>query len=315
MVSNLVVKIKSFIKSKNKYNNPLDALGYVMSEYMYSGKLPNIGDLGEFDIYFKNICGICDDLKKNGLESYDFLNPHNIGLKNGRMVYFDIGYSMDQEFDMDSAINLYEGESPKNLIPIANKIFDFWGITNPKLIGSGMNGLAFRNGDRVYKITTDLSEGNNAKKLVGKNCEYLVNYHRVSAFNVNQNKVFYIEMEYLKTNPNKIGKLYNKINDLIETRLIEQAKKQQGMNETKKVIKNTLREMFIEKNEGKSKIYNDLTNLKQELELSDLEFAEAIQNGCVRKEFDIANQYFLLVKQSNGNKLVSANDPKLLNEY
>ena len=203
------------------YEDSLEELNDLVYRYLYFGDFPQL-DYGELEPIMLNIKGICDNLKDLDIMSGDFLNPENIGFRGEKMVYFDIGFGDDEDLDKfdSNAITIDENSENHKLYSVGEKIFQMQNMEVPRVIGSGNFGLAFSDGNVVYKITKDLSEGSNASKLIGKNLEYLVNYYRTIPFKYDGGRYYYIEMEQLKTNPQKALSNFKALNRFLENSLV-----------------------------------------------------------------------------------------------
>ena len=221
----ILEEIKKFINenSQNYGIDPhLESLNTLVNLYMYMGDFPRHLDFGEYEDIIENILGICDEMKSYDINSVDFLNPENIGFKDGKMAYFDIGFGLDEddesEFDSNT-LTLDEDLSGHKLFPIAKRIFELQNIESPELLGAGHFGLAFKKGDVVYKITTDLTEGKNVRNIIGINNEYLADYYKSVPFKYKGENYYYLELEYLETNPQKVLEMYQKIDSFISKKM------------------------------------------------------------------------------------------------
>lgn len=156
---------------------------------------------------FESLLNIIKQLRRNGINSTD-IHPDNLGLKpDGSLAMFDLGGSYDwMNFNKDlESIVLEEN----NLL---RKIKEILGIKHSKFLGSGAYGYAHDIGNnRVLKITDDVSEAVNSKKLIGKNNKYLSNIYDVRAFRTTSGKIYYvIILEKLKKD-SRISKIYDNL--------------------------------------------------------------------------------------------------------
>lgn len=192
--------MKIFISENIKKENPLknfifqDFLEWyemnALSEYQINyAKEYVLNNKKELYPFFKNLLVILDELKKYNLPFSDISNPKNWGIKNKHYALFDIGYGDRTRFDVDVDEIIDEDQSdyitrdgekiykktPKDL---REKILKHFNVENATYLNSGYFGDVFDIGNnKLLKITNDANEAKNAKKIIGKNLEYVANIY------------------------------------------------------------------------------------------------------------------------------------------
>lgn len=150
---------------------------------------------------FYQIKLIIDDLRKNNINTGDFLNTSNLGLKsNGDLAMFDIGFGdyfegfAKEPEELDLTENQTLLDKIKTKLNIKEKTHN---------IGGGMFGWAHDIGNnKVLKITKDKSEAVNSQKIIGKNLKHLANVFDVKKLKTNNKEYYLIILEKLKTDTN-----------------------------------------------------------------------------------------------------------------
>lgn len=169
--------------------------------------IPEFYDKEKLKWLFYQIKSIIDDLRKNNINTGDFLNTSNWGLKqDGNLAMFDIGFGDYFEgFNKEpEELDLKENQTLLDKIKTKLNIKD-----KSNNIGSGMFGWAHDIGNnKVLKITKDKSEAVNSQKIIGKNLKHLVNVFDVKKFKNNDKEYYLIILEKLKVDPN-IDILFN----------------------------------------------------------------------------------------------------------
>lgn len=174
----------------------MPSLSKIVKTYYDTGDVDvsiSIPDAGQKWL-FNNILDVCDELNKFDIKCGDILNADNWGIKNNKLVFFDVGNAQDKTFSGD--VPLIEAVIPR---PI-QRIFAALGVSG-EYLGSGTNGHAYKLSDgRVLKQTTDRSEAVNSKKLIGQNVEHLANVYNVYKLKENEN-IYIIILEYIPQSP------------------------------------------------------------------------------------------------------------------
>jgi 2'-5' RNA ligase len=190
--------------------------------------------------HFYDLIDIADEVRKNNIDSYDFINSSNLGYKkNGKLGFFDIGFGdyfkkpkekIEKLAMQEDGTTLYSGaegstdfnEKPLDMqeaiedIPkilgdmkiddFASKIANKLGHEVTDFLGSGTQGYAFElsNGE-VMKITSDKTEALEAMKLVGKDNKHLGGFNKV--YRLPNKNIYIILRESLDVDQNKYLKL------------------------------------------------------------------------------------------------------------
>jgi hypothetical protein len=189
--------------------------------------IPDFSNEEKLKWLFYQIKSIIDDLRKNNINTGDYLNTSNWGLKqDGNLAMFDIGFGdYFEDFDEEPReLDLKENDTLLDKIKTKLNIKD-----KSQNIGSGMFGWAHDIGNnRVLKITKDKSEAVNSQKIIGKNLKHLANVFDVKKFKTNDKEYYLIILEKLKTDPN-INVLFESLknffddirNEHLDKRIIE----------------------------------------------------------------------------------------------
>lgn len=181
------------------------SLSKIIKTYYDTGNIDvstSIPDVGQRWL-FNNILDVCDELNKFDIKCGDLLNTDNWGMKNNKLVFFDMGNG--EERNVSGNVPIVEASIPR---PI-QRVFDVLGVSG-EYIGSGTNGHAYRLSDgRVLKQTTDRSEAVNSKKLIGHSVEHLANIYNVYKLRENEN-IYIIILEYIPQHPS-LEKLLNNL--------------------------------------------------------------------------------------------------------
>ena len=177
-----------------------------------------------------NFLGLAKDLVRYKIYSID-THGENIGFKkNGNIAYYDIGYSDKKKYGQynqlqieEKKINEYVSDinpllTSKNItieqlgLKLAEKL-NLKVDSDFKLLGKGSQGYAFKiNDDIALKITTDLTEVNEAKALLGKKNKYLGDFYDVYRLKKPYNNIFIIVREYLDVDNIRYIQLRNESN-------------------------------------------------------------------------------------------------------
>jgi hypothetical protein len=162
---------------------------------------------------FDNILLIIDELKNNNINTYDYKNMGNLGIKdNGNLAMFDLGFGdyfekfekLPEELDLIADNNLHK------------KILTRLGFKKSKELGSGFFGHAFDVGDnKVMKITKDKSEAVNSNKIKDKKMNHIANIYDVKQITIRNSIYYIIILEKLKTTIN-FQKIYDDLSNFID---------------------------------------------------------------------------------------------------
>lgn len=202
----------------------LDDFIDVIYDYYENGERYAYEDeLGDLKWAYENLIQIMDELISLNIPTFDFINPENLGVRDGVLIFFDPGFGdfSDSNFH-DSAVNLDENVFGHNEVDAnimreaAKRAFKYFNVPgSPKFIGRGVFGIAYSVNDRVYKITTDLTEGYNIKNLINKKPKFLAQYYRAIPITYLKHELYFIEVELLETNPIQIKTLFKQLNKRI----------------------------------------------------------------------------------------------------
>lgn len=181
-----------------------------------TGEMPEIPKIQKSKLrwLFYGLINIVKELNELGIETSDYTNVRNLGLKtNGRLGMFDIGFGNAYESDEEIERIMVGSDT----LQVLDRIKDILGIKyDTKYLGSGMFGHAHYIGNkRVLKLTTDKSEAVNSKKIMGRKNNTISNIYDVRAFETTKGKRYYvIILEYLQ--PLKgLNNLYMELEDEI----------------------------------------------------------------------------------------------------
>lgn len=149
---------------------------------------------------FDQMINLCKELRFYRINSTDFLNTNNWGVKkDGSLGVFDIGFG-DYFDDFDDA------NKPKNLeisdveeTGLLKNILSKYDIKEATLLGSGLFGHAHDIGNnRVLKITKDKTEAINSKRIEGKKLKHVADIYNVDYFERSGKTYYVIILEKLK---------------------------------------------------------------------------------------------------------------------
>lgn len=155
------------------------------------------------------------DLLRLGIKSNDYIEPKNLGYKDGILTYFDIGGCRVPEPNIhtDDIISLPESAEVLDEVvkrdvadSIANQIAQKYGHGTPKYVGEGMFGIAYDIGNNmVLKVTGDKSEANENLELIGKPLKYIAKPYKVFSVKSKsgETETYVIILEKLRTDPAK----------------------------------------------------------------------------------------------------------------
>ncbi len=174
----------------------------IVYQYYENGEKPSITfEDKKLRWMFSQVLKVCDELNSFNIQTGDIVNWENWGKKGNELAMFDLGYGKEKNVDFP----LLEAISPA-----MEKIFKALHIENYKWLGSGHNGHAYSiDGNRVLKLTTDVTEANNAKKLIGKQCVHLANVYNV--YKLKEREGMYITICERLPIPNEIETLGNQL--------------------------------------------------------------------------------------------------------
>lgn len=183
--------------------------------------LPKLND-NRLKWLFDQLILIIDNIKQYDIDSDDFLNEDNRGLKpNGDLATFDLGFgNYYNSFDNDP--DIIEINNDENLLDqIKNKL----NIKNSTYIASGFFGHAHDIGDnKILKITKDKTEAINSKKILGLNIPHIANIYDVKKFTKNNKEYFIIVLEKLKLD-DKLTKDWEDLKELFNDHISNHYKK------------------------------------------------------------------------------------------
>jgi len=176
------------------------SLNDTLNHYSVYGDFDGI-DIPEFDSekeewLFKQILSIIDELKEHNINTDDYRNTDNWGLKpNGDLAMFDLGFgNYFEEFDENPEyLELHESDT------LLNKILKKLNISSSTFVGGGMFGFAHDIGDnKILKITKDKTEAINSKKIINKKLYHIADVYDVKQFTSNDRIYYIIILEKLK---------------------------------------------------------------------------------------------------------------------
>ena len=198
---------------------PLFTLSKILRIYRQTGdlrgvRIPKVTDPKQIWM-FKGLLNMVKELHENGIDTPDYGNPSNLGIKpSGSLGMFDMGFgNAFEDFDEDLERIVLEKNTD-----ILSKIKEIMGIKRSRYLGGGMFGYAHYIGNNtVMKITKDKSEAVNSRKVLGKKNKYLSNVYDVRAFKTARGEELYvIILEMLKT-PKELPKIYEKLKSHVES--------------------------------------------------------------------------------------------------
>lgn len=224
------------------------------------------------------------ELMELNIKSKDYVEVKNLGYKDNVLKYFDVGGYSSKESDFGDVdkillpevdgIKLVNKEQINNLIKkVAKKL----NISEFKYIGSGHNGVAYDIGNnRVLKITHDRSEAMMNMKLMGKDLKYIANTYNVYKINnINNDDLYVILLEKLKTNPDYFDRMNNRLNKVFDllfnmdmVDVFEHILYGHLFDDSFNL--NQLKNYF-KKNDEDKRYFNALINISKELEKYDLD--------------------------------------------
>ncbi len=190
-----------YIQLFEEYNTDIisKSLSDTFFEYYKYGERENIKIYNKIlDWLYNQILDLCDELRNNKLNTEDFLNTENWGIKkDGNLAVFDIGFGdYFDEFENENLPMNLDLEEDNNIL---TKILAKYGLNKSKYIGSGAYGHAHDIGNgKVLKITTDKSEAVNSKKIINKDLTHVAKIYSVNYFIMNDKTYYVIILEKLK---------------------------------------------------------------------------------------------------------------------
>ena len=179
--------------------------------------------------FYVGLMNIRKELLDYGIKSTDYITMSNLGYKDGVLKFFDIGGHIAPHPNIDDN-NLIQLPENKEVIDedydrntadvIANRVAEKMGLSQPKFIAAGANGVAYDIGDeKVLKITKDNSEANDNIKLIGRPLKYIAQPYNVFEVNSKSNpempRTFVIILEKLKTDSD-IHRMNDRLNYAFE---------------------------------------------------------------------------------------------------
>jgi hypothetical protein len=173
--------------------------------------------------YLMDILKIRQELIDYNIKSTDYITINNLGYKNGKLKFFDIGgyVSRDEPNIPDTeVIQIPESQQleEKYNREVADKIASSVGTKlglSPQFIGAGEFGVAYDIGDdKILKITRDQSEAHDNLRMIGKPLKYIAQPYRV--FEIQPNKelqypTYGIILEKLRTDDEYFNRMYNRL--------------------------------------------------------------------------------------------------------
>jgi hypothetical protein len=151
----------------------------------------------QYQSFLKNMHSIAKELNQHGIDSVDFVNPANIGYKNGNLATFDLGFG--DGFNQPPKLPIIDASEGKYLDVIKNKL----NLSKFVKVGEGTFGVAYDIGDdAILKITKDNSEVYNSLRIKGKEMKYVADIYEVYELFLGKDsrKYWIIILEKLKTN-------------------------------------------------------------------------------------------------------------------
>lgn len=137
------------------------------------------------------LIAIVDELRDNDIDSQEYLNSDNLGIKkDGSLGLFDMGFGdyFSAGSPGDETISLEGGEGT-----LLGQILERLGIERAVLLGSGMFGHAYDiGGGKVLKITRDKTEAANSNRVKGKKNRHLANIFDVKQLRMGDKPMKYI---------------------------------------------------------------------------------------------------------------------------
>lgn len=129
---------------------------------------------------FNQVLAIITELRQYRIETSDYLNTDNWGLKpDGQLGMFDIGFG-DYFDDFENAPDSLDLNEQSEML---NKILKQLNIPSAEYLGSGYFGAAHDIGNnKVLKLTRDKSEAINSQKLIGKKLKHIADIYEVKQF-------------------------------------------------------------------------------------------------------------------------------------
>ena len=194
----------------NEVQQPhVERLDHIFFDYYGQGSfdgiyIPKIADV-KFKWLFYQIIELINDLRANSINTSDFLNTSNWGLKpDGSLCMFDLGFgNYFEQFEKEPE-NMNLNEDSEIITKLRNKL----GIKSSTFVGSGHFGHAHDIGDgRIMKLTKDRSEAINSQRIIGKDIKHIAKIYDVKWFDFNGKKMYLILLEKVKLDPN-VEKLY-----------------------------------------------------------------------------------------------------------
>jgi GNAT superfamily N-acetyltransferase len=228
-----------------------------------------------------NIATLAEEFNKSLNNLQEYVNKSNNGTKFYRNLrklqeyltecgYFnDEGLNEEVKYDLSRSENIKS--SVEEITKLANKITNKLKLNTPEYIGSGKHGYAYDVGENtVMKITAEKSEAVEAIKLRGKKMDHLANIYNVLSINFNDQELFIIIQEKLKTNSqikkdltrkiNRLSYVFNKIfgEDIADVLDFHGAEQQYELN--KEEI-----DGYMDKNPQDAEFFNQLLDIRSEL--------------------------------------------------
>jgi serine/threonine protein kinase len=274
---------RKFYKIHKKSEFNFDEYVNFVKDIIYAPSKVNYSDQTKKEI-FDFIVGMGkikrDLIGCNILKGSDYLTLSNLGLKDGNLVFFDVGGYVAQQPQLppESIMRMNEMEGHNvdlNIInnyigDIANKL----NLGQPIYLDSGSNGHAFSVGDKVLKITTDKSEAVESLNLLSKTNQYVADIYGVFKINPKDessklNGLYVIVLEKLKTSPEILSQLTRKFNRLkfvfskIFNLDVYDVFDFYGMD--KYEDHNEKIDLYMNKNPQDAEFFNQLKNIREEI--------------------------------------------------
>ena len=298
------LRINSNEKVILKFNESRDYLLDVneyLSNYKEGVNVLDIQDLNEEEEWFiDQMKSLIDELNKYNIDSKDFLNESNLGLKpSGELGFFDIGFgdfwlSDDKNITKFNVHNELLGYQKDIITNIGDKILKRMNIKDHSMMDFGSNGVSYdiKNG-KVLKITTDITEAYNSRKLIGKENKHLSNIYHVYKVkgssnlltDINKN-VYMIILEMLDTS---IRRDLIEVKEGLNRKLMQSQSKHIDKSEIDKIPNDLIKNIILKFiSDGHKKTYDYIKGKFGEKWYEVLDFLEKDINMSFDDLYDIS---------------------------
>jgi hypothetical protein len=249
----------------------------------------NVSQTDRKDVYnyLIGLLNIRNELFNLDIKSHDYIEPKNLGYKDGVLKYFDVGgyVAVEPHFDEKNIVYLPEGvdnlteDYDKNTADIiANQIAIKMGYEKPRYIKSGIFGAAYNIGDdKVLKITKDKTEATENLKLIGKPLKYIAQPYNI--FSITSKSLsgipetYGIVLEKLITDP-EIIRLHDRLNfafkKILNTNIPDAIEHYLGIFTTPNINENKIKAYF-KKNPKDEEFFYGLLRIAEEVQKYNVE--------------------------------------------